>query len=58
MQTSSIIFNAAAVVALVGVFLALADLMKHKTVAYGVTLAPTVSAVTSAPTAVTSAPTA
>lgn len=40
MNTSTIVFNVAAVIALLGAFLALADLMKNKTVSYGVTQAP------------------
>ena len=43
MNTSTIIFNVAAVVALLGAFLALADLMKNKTVSYGVTRAPSMA---------------
>lgn len=41
MKTSTIIFNVAAVIAVVGAFIALADLMRHKATSYGVvTLSP------------------
>ena len=44
MQTSTLIFNVAAVLMLLGAFIALLDLMKHKTKAYGVTTSvPTIT---------------
>lgn len=53
MQTSTIVFNVAAVVALIAAFIALIDLMKHKTTTYGVvTQAPTLMPATVAPTPV------
>lgn len=36
MKTSTIIFNVAAVLAIIGVFIALADLMRHKAKTFGV----------------------
>ena len=54
MKTSTIIFNVAAVLTLLGVFIALADLARHKTVSYGVTSSPA----TTAPVAVTASPAA
>ena len=42
MKTSTIIFNVAAVITLVGIFIALVDLMKNKTHSYGITPSPTV----------------
>lgn len=40
MQTTTLIFNAAGVVLVVGVFVALVDLMQNQTRSYGVTSAP------------------
>lgn len=43
MKTSTIVFNVAAVITMLGVCVALVDLMRHKTKSYGVTEAPTVA---------------
>lgn len=43
MNTSAIVFNVAAVVALLGVCMAFGSLLKNKTVSYGVTLAPSMA---------------
>ena len=44
MKTSTLVFAVAAVLALIGMFVALADLMKHKARSYGVdTQAPAVA---------------
>lgn len=43
MKTSTLMFNIAAIVALLGIFIGIVDLMKHKTKSYGVaTVAPMV----------------
>lgn len=53
MKTSTIIFNVAAVVTLIGLFIALADLMRHKAKSKpGVTLAPVTVVATLPPVAV------
>lgn len=41
MKSTTLIFNVAAVIAMIGVFIALVDLMRHKTTTYGVTPNPT-----------------
>lgn len=43
MNTSAVVFNIAAVIALLGVCMALSSLLKNKTVSYGVTQAPTMA---------------
>lgn len=56
MNSATMVFNVAAVVACVAIFIALVDLMKHKTKTYGVTSTPVVVATSSPTTAPTVAP--
>lgn len=52
MKQSTIVFNIAAVVAVVGLFIAFSDLLRHKTTSYGVvTKAPVEVSVTVQPAA-------
>lgn len=43
MKTSTLIFNIAAVIVVLAAFVALVDLMKNKTVSYGITATPVVT---------------
>lgn len=52
MKTSTLMFNIAAVVAVLGIFIGVVDMMKHKTKSYGVATQAPMVFTTAAPVAV------